>query len=49
MKKNTDLKHKFRKLENIEDIDEKQESLHAIRQNLTKMMLDEKTGLKSMG
>jgi hypothetical protein len=30
-KKNTDLKFKFRKLTNIEDIDEQQESLHAIR------------------
>ena len=43
MAKNDDLKHKFRKLENIEDIDEKQESMHAIRQKLTSMMLDQNT------
>jgi len=43
MAKNDDMKHKFRKLENIEDIDEKQESMHAIRQKLTSMMLDPNT------
>lgn len=42
------MKFKFRKLTNIEDIDEQQESLHAIRQHLTKLMMDEGTGLKSM-
>jgi len=30
-KKNPNMKHKFRKLVNIEDKDEQQESLHAIR------------------
>ena len=30
-KNNTNLKYKFRKLVNIEDKDEQQESLHAIR------------------
>ena len=47
--KNDDLKHKFRKLENIEDIDEKQESMHAIRQKFTSLMLDPNSGLKTMG
>ena len=40
-KKNDNLKYKFRKLVNIEDKDEQQESLHAIRQKLTAIMLDE--------
>lgn len=48
-KLNNNLKHKFRKLVNIEDKDEQQESLHAIRQLLTSMMVDETTGLKAMG
>ena len=47
--KNKNLKYKFRKLVNIEDKDEQQESLHAIRQLLTSYMVDETTGLKSMG
>jgi ATP-dependent RNA helicase DDX31/DBP7 len=52
--KNSNLKYKFRKLVNIEaneagHVDEQQESLHAIRQKLTSIMLDEKTGLKEMG
>jgi hypothetical protein len=35
---------------NIADnIDEQMESLHAIRQKITAMMLDEKTSLKVMG
>lgn len=46
---NANLKYKFRKLVNIEDKDEQQESLHAIRQLLTSMMVDLSTGLKSMG
>jgi len=46
---NANLKFKFRKLVNIEDKDEQQESLHAIRQLLTSIMVDEGTGLKSMG
>lgn len=46
---NNNLKYKFRKLVNIEDKDEQQESLHAIRRKLTAMMLDETTDLKSMG
>lgn len=43
------LKYKFRKLVNIEDKDEQQESLHAIRERLTSTMLDETTSLKQMG
>lgn len=43
------LKYKFRKLVNIEDKDEQQESLHAIRERLTSTMLDETTTLKQMG
>lgn len=47
---NSNLKYKFRKLVNIEaNVDEQQESLHAIRQKLTSIMLDETTGLKEMG
>ena len=45
---NSDLKYKFRKLVNIEAEDEQQESLHAIRQYLTGLMMDEATGLKSL-
>jgi len=37
---NPNLKYKFRKLVNIEDKDEQQESLHALRQALTAIMLD---------
>ena len=47
--KNTNLKYKFRKLVNIDGTDEQQESLHAIRQLLTSIMLDESTSLKVMG
>ena len=36
--KNPNMKHKFRKLVNIVDRDEQQESLHAIRQYLTTIM-----------
>jgi hypothetical protein len=43
------MKHNFRKLVNIEDKDEQQESLHAVRQLLTSYMLDETLGLKQMG
>ena len=40
-KNNPTLKHnRFRKLVNIEDPDEKQESMHAIREHLKYMMLD---------
>lgn len=35
----------FRQLTQIEDLDERQESLHAVRQMLTKLMLDESKGL----
>lgn len=45
---NPDLKYKLRKLVNIEDRDEQQESLHAIRQTLTQMMLDETLGLRNL-
>lgn len=49
-KNNPSLKFKaFRRLVNIEDIDEQQESMHAIRQHLLKMMLDDSMGLKNMG
>tara|TARA_B110000285_G_C14978649_1_gene540219 strand:- start:437 stop:754 length:318 start_codon:yes stop_codon:yes gene_type:complete len=48
--KNPSMKHQFRKLMNIADnMDEQMESLHAIRQKITAMMLDEKTCLKVMG
>lgn len=43
------MKFKFRKLVSIDDKDEQQESLHAIRQHLTSMMLDNGTGLKELG
>ena len=44
------MKHKFRKLVNIEmNTDEQQESLHAVRQKLTQVMLDEALSLKNMG
>lgn len=46
--RNSDLKFKFRRLVNIEDVDEQQESLHAVRQHLTALMVDEETGLKNM-
>lgn len=36
------MKHKFRKLVNIVDRDEQQESVHAIRQYLTAIMPDMK-------
>lgn len=38
----------FRQLTQIEDLDERQESLHAVRQMLTKLMLDESKGLQEM-
>ena len=38
----------FRQLTQIEDLDEKQESLHCIRQILTKHMLDPATGLQEL-
>ena len=47
--RNPDLKYKFRRLMNIDGDDEQQESLHAVRQTLTALMLDESTGLKNMG
>ena len=47
--KNTNLKFKFRRLANIEDVDEQQESLHACRDQLINYMVDESTGLKQMG
>lgn len=43
------MKFKFRRLANIADVDEQQESLHAIREYLTSLMIDENTGLKDMG
>jgi len=43
---NPSMKYKFRKLVNIEDKDEQQESLHAMRETLTNFMLNEATGLK---
>lgn len=49
-KNNPTLKHqRFRKLVNIEDVDEKQESMHAVREHLKFMMLDQSLGLKNMG
>ncbi len=35
----------FRMLTQIEDMDERQEALHAVRQMLTRLMLDESKGL----
>ena len=46
---NADMKYKFRRLVNIDAPDEQQESLHAIRQYLTALMMDDATGLKSLG
>ena len=34
---------------NIEDLDEQQESMHAVREHLKYMMLDQSLGLKNMG
>lgn len=45
---NKNMKFKFRKLVNIEDKDEQQESLHAVRRLLTGLMLDETAALRSM-
>ena len=39
--RNTNLKYKFRRLVNIEDVDEQQESLHAVRQYLIQLMQDQ--------
>lgn len=38
----------FRMLTQIDDLDERQESLHAVRQMLTRLMLDESKGLQEM-
>lgn len=49
-KNNPTLKHhRFRRLMNIEDPDEQQESMHAVREHLKYMMLDQSLGLKNMG
>ena len=38
----------FRRLTQIDDLDEQQESLHCLRQLLTKMMLDPSKGLQEL-
>jgi len=38
----------FRLLSQIDDFDERQESLHAVRQMLTKLMMDDTKGLQEI-